>query len=210
MSILVVLGLALLSNALWLYEVVFVKGWEGLAWLRGFPRAAFAVCVVNAFCVMIPVLRWRTPEPLRSLGFLVMASGVLLFSFDMTRGALLRAWAAFVPTQFSLVEMFASTLGAVLLTVGGLHVFSRAFLVARLSRWNLVFLFCALALVPLLSDFTIVAIPSIHGHTDGIHAVKMGYPAFWSAVLLALSTELSLRVTPRHPASRRTDIGGES
>ena len=46
------------------------------------------------------------------------------------------------------------------------------------------YLVVALILVLPLSFATIRLLPALNGSTDEIHAIKMGYPVFWTALLV--------------------------
>ena len=68
---------------------------------------------------------------------------------------------------------------------------------APLHIWTTVVVTVALLLVLPLSVITVMAFPALHGETDEIHAVKMGYPVLWTALLVPLALRLGRK---RHPA----------
>src|SRR5690242_17577476 len=48
--------LGLVSLALWRSEIELIKGWTGLSWLNGYPKAAVPICVLVAASVLVAVL----------------------------------------------------------------------------------------------------------------------------------------------------------
>ena len=65
-----------------------------------------------------------------------------------------------------------------------------------------------LAAVPLaawlLGLVTIELVPAVNGATDGIHAIKMGYPVFWVVALLFVAGRFAARL-----AERSADADGQ-
>jgi hypothetical protein len=57
----VVVALGLLAFGLWLWEVLKVKGWPGLAWLNGYPYSAIGVAA------LVAVASSRSVSSLRSM-----------------------------------------------------------------------------------------------------------------------------------------------
>lgn len=197
---LAVLFLSSLSLGCWLLEVIVVKGWEGLNWLRGFPLAACPVCVCVSLSILIPVLREARPSARRAAAFIILATALSLTSFVITMNWFLTMRWPGVHT--SLAGIIISPILSVFLSAVGLHLLTRA-LLFKISHLNIALIAVALLLVNALSFVTIQVIPSMHGHKDFIHAIKMGYPTFWVNILLAASTELALRLTAR---GRREDV----
>jgi hypothetical protein len=60
------------------------------------------------------------------------------------------------------------------------------------------FLALALVAVPPVSWLTLQVVPALNGRNDFIHAVKMGYPVFWTVILVAGAVALG-----RQPVSSR-------
>ena len=54
----------------------------------------------------------------------------------------------------------------------------------------------ALLLVLPLSFATIHLLPALNGSTDEIHAIKMGYPVFWTALLVPTALRLGKKASP--------------
>jgi hypothetical protein len=58
----------------------------------------------------------------------------------------------------------------------------------RISGWSWCFFLSAFLLILPLSLVTIQVVPALHNETDLINAVKMGYPAFWSVLLIGIAS----------------------
>jgi hypothetical protein len=171
---------------LWLAEVRWVKGWAGLAWLSGFNWSALPACaliVVMASYFVTAHARW----PDRAM-FLGVAWVIAVSAFAMAR------WAAF--------EMFSGGFpgrevpgpGFVLLIAGlivpvGFTIAGKRWL-GPLHYWTGTLVAIGLLLVLPLSFATIKVFPALNGSTDQIHAIKMGYPVFWTAVLIPVAMGL--------------------
>jgi membrane protein YdbS with pleckstrin-like domain len=81
---------------------------------------------------------------------------------------------------------------AILLAAGVVHLSVSGFL-GRVSRWTVLYVAAAFVLVVLASLLTIQLFPALNRFTDFIHAVKMGYPAFWTVVLVSGAVALGRR-----------------
>lgn len=76
----------------------------------------------------------------------------------------------------------------------GIYATARFFL-RPLTAWTILYLVVGIGLVVPASMLTIHVFPALYGYTDHIHAVKMGYPAFWVVVLIAAAVALGARNT---------------
>lgn len=125
--------IGLLATGFWLAEVAWVKGWEGLKWLRGYPWAGPVTAVAAALGALTAGAPRGGPPPRR----------------------------APPPRRRESVDNTLCRFG----------VPARR---ARISSYH--------------------SSPScLNRATDYIHAVKMGYPAFWTVVLVAAAVALGRR-----------------
>ncbi len=191
--------LSLLSLALWRIEVELIKGWAGLHWLNGYPRAAVPICALVATSILVAVLAaaprsaW---DVIRSRGvtrtcvtFIATATGVAWLSFEITRRWLEtnNAWLMFSPA--SLMTRLMTTMGWLLQPVGSIALCAVGIFVAidrlllRLRPWSIALFVAALVLVMPASWVLLQLVPA-HGYTDEIHAIKAGYPTLWTNVLM--------------------------
>lgn len=200
---LVVALLGLVSCAAWLGEIFELKGWSGSLWLDSYPWASLigAACVAGSVMVAAvgpsPV-RSASKRPRRTLFFALTAIGSLAFWLAragiyllFSRGAAIASLAA--DNQWDR-HVTAVALGfivsAALITALGFTAALRRWL-TRVPWSTALLLLAALFLVMPLGTMTIHVIPSFNGHTDVFQVVKMGYPTFWTNVLLALATWLT-------------------
>src|SRR5579871_4925879 len=82
----VVVALAGSALGAWLYEVVRVRGWEGLRWLSGFPRAGVAASALVPLAILAVIVEpGRLPSARRVLAFLAVSTAVCLAAFALGR-----------------------------------------------------------------------------------------------------------------------------
>jgi hypothetical protein len=184
---------ALIAWGLWLGEVCWVKGWAGLAWLDGFNWSALPICaviVVTSSCVVSPDVGWRQRIPFVLFGFVVAAG-----AFVAGRWAMIEIGSAWVfPFYDPLITLAAAGLAV---SVGLTAAASRW--LAPVHVWTALVVIVALVLVLPLSLITIKVLPALSGDTDDIHAIKMGYPVLWTALLVPLALRLGRK--RRHAAA---------
>jgi hypothetical protein len=195
-----VLGLASAALALWLYEVLAVRGWAGLRWLSGFPRAGIAASLLVSLGILVVVLdRRRMPPAGRALAFLVASTTVCLAAFALARAGV---YALFAPGHLPPGPGGApgrEALGLALLALVGAATglwASVHALLRPITRWAVAYLAVAIVLVLPASLGTIHIVPGINGSEDFVHAVKMGYPVFWTVVLVAAAVAVAVKRTP--------------
>lgn len=191
-------ALGLFAWGAWLWEVVAVKGWASLAWLDGFPRAAWLGIACAAAAVALPFRVLARARPARLLAFAALAAPLAFASFELGRGALYglygRGQVLVAMLDPGLWErqraaLLAALIGAAALTAVGFTLALR-WLAAPVG-WKLAALYLlALALVLPASLLTIGLFPALGGQTDLVHAIKMGYAAGWTPVLLGAASIL--------------------
>jgi hypothetical protein len=191
--LLVVAG-AFIAWGLWLGEICWIKGWAGLAWLSGFNWSAVPIClliVAVASYVVAERVASRRRLAFIAVGFLLtMAAFVAaraaafdLFSFRFFDRQSVNWWA--------IEDLLFIALAGMAVCVG-LVVAANRFL-APVRRWTVLLLAVALLLAVPLSLVTIAIFPALNGSDDAIHAVKMRYPVFWTALLVPLALRLGRR-----------------
>jgi len=74
------------------------------------------------------------------------------------------------------------------------RLYSRGAVILAPVKWSLIALFLlAIALVMPMGLLTIHLLPALNGATDYAHVIKMGYPVFWTNVLMGLAAGLGTR-----------------
>lgn len=199
-----VLLFGLVSLALWRIEIELIKGWAGLSWLNGYPRAAVPICALVAASVLVSVLAAAPPAALdavRSRGvgrtcvtFLAIATGVAWLSFEIARRWLetSHAWLMFSPPPLTTrIGWLIPPIGSIALCAVGIFVTIDR-LVVRLRAWSIVWFVAALILVMPVSWLLLQLLPA-HGYTDEIHAIKAGYPTLWANLLMGVAGAAAAR-----------------
>lgn len=192
---LLVVAFGLASLALWRGEVELIKGWAGLNWLNGYPRAAVPVCVLVAASVLVAVLAAAPPtvrHDIQSRGvrrtyvtFVAVATVIAGLSFEISRQWLesSHAWLMFSPPPLSTrVSWLLPPVGSIALSAVGFFVAIDRLLL-RLRIWTVGLFLVALILVVPASWLLLQVLPA-HGYTDPIHAIKAGYPMLWTSLLM--------------------------
>jgi hypothetical protein len=178
------LGGAFAAWCLWLTEVLWVKGWAGLVWLSGFNWSALPICaliVIMASYFVTAHTRWSKRMMFFGVGWVITVG-----AFAIAR------WAAFELFSGAGLGAAIFLLIAGLIVAMGLAISANRWL-APLHYWTGILVGVALLLVLPLSVATIRMFPAFNGSTDQIHSIKMGYPIFWTAVLVPLAMRLGRR-----------------
>jgi hypothetical protein len=183
LALLVVLAGACVAWSMWWAEIWWVKGWNSLAWLSGYNWSAIPICLCIAAVSSIAL--GRAIPLTRRLGFVGIASLLMWAAFDIGRAALFELGHSWFP-RTGLIDSWLATLLLADLGVAFALVFCAHKLLVPLRPWTGLLLLVALSAVAPLSVATIQLIPAVRGQTDAVHAVKMGYPVFWTALLVPL------------------------
>ena len=192
-ELLLVFLLATLSLGLWLGEVVFLKQWASLHWIRKEMYSVYPICLIVVFSTLLPIIVRYGIDIKRLLIAISLMFVISIYSFTLARGGIftLHGKLAFLDFDPNFYYMMRKLISAFLLTIFGFHFVINTFLI-RMSYWNILFNAVSLILLIPTSLVTILVLPSINGHQDYIHAVKMGYPMFWLVISMYLSTKLTL------------------
>jgi hypothetical protein len=171
---------------LWLGEVRWVKGWAGLAWLSGFNWSALPACAIIVVMASYSVTaRAKWPDRAR---FLVVGWVIAVAAFAMTRWAAFELFSGGFPGRSVPGPAIALLIAWVIVPVG-FTIAGKRWL-APLHYWAGTLAAVALMLVLPLSFATIKVFPAFNGSVDQIHAIKMGYPVFWTAALIPVAMGL--------------------
>ena len=175
---------------MWWAEIRWIKGWNSLAWLSGYNWSAIPICLCIAGVCSIAL--GRSIAPRRRLYFVGVASLLMWVAFDIGRAALFELGNTWAP-RAGLLDTWLATLLLADVGVAFALVFCANKLLVPLHAWTGALLFVALSAVAPLSAATIQLIPALRGQTDAVHAVKMGYPVFWTALLVPLCLRIGRR-----------------
>ena len=184
--LLLVLAGAFAAWSIWLAEVCWVKGWAGLAWLSGFNWSVLPICALIVTIASYVVCGDASRS--RRLTFIGVGCAITIAASVVARWAAFELFSGGVPGRRSLGAAIVLLL-ADLSVAAGLTISANRWL-APLHSWTGILVAAGLLLVLPLSIVTVKAFPALNGSTDEIHAIKMGYPIFWTAVLVPAALRL--------------------
>lgn len=192
----VILMAAFLAMGLWRAELFLVRGWLGLqddrsswSWESGFNWAAIPICALIASVCAFSV------RPLYSAArlamFVTLASIMFIVAFVISKAAL----DDFFAFTFShgagrpagLIALLPMALSGGVVSVI-LPLLARQML-AHVQLWTIFALAAALVLIMPLSAFTFCLLVN-SCERIGINDIKLGYPIFWTALLVPLVLQL--------------------
>ena len=184
--LLVIFLLSLTAIALWLGEILFIKGWHGLNWLSGplyspFLSTVFVVAaflssfihgrslikknVILAYCLLYIV------------GIFCYIAGAVLVSLPYR----MFLWSEF---DYYLVE-FMGFLLFPLMALSYWLITQK--LIRKTKKTHILYLtLFSLAVLP-LSMLSIWICPGFGSGDGEVDAIKMGYPVFWMAMMMGLA-----------------------
>ena len=210
-GVVLVLLFGSVSLALWRGEVELIKGWAGLSWLNGYPKAAVPICVLVASSVLVAVLAAAPPaawDAIRSRGvrricvsFLAIVGGIAWLSFEIARRWLetSHAWLMFsAPPLGTRIGWLIPPVGSVALCAIGIFVTIDRLLL-RLRPWSIA-LFAAALIVVMPASWLLLQLIPAHGYTDEIHAIKAGYPMLCTNLLMGAAGAAAARFAHRRDA----------
>jgi hypothetical protein len=169
---------AFVAWGLWLGEVWWVIGWAGLAWLDSFNWSSLPICaviMVSSSYFVSPDAEWR-----ERMKFVLSGSALTIGAFVAGRWAMFEFFSAWLFVNNAAV---AALVAAGLAVSVGLTAATSRWL-APLHIWTAGVVVVALVLVLPLSVMTVKEFPALNGSIDEIHAIKMGYPVLWTALLV--------------------------
>lgn len=172
---------------LWLLEINLVKGWYGLAWLHGGLYTPYIATLLAAMAYTFPYLltnRFHTKK-----------AGVATVIFYFTNVICYMGGKTVCYNMFCRFCLWSVADVYILLSIGlvmcflfGLiHWYITKRLIIKIRKFHIL----TFSLLPLtaiaLSVLNILLIPGFGSQSGFIDAVKMGYPVFWTILLLGLT-----------------------
>jgi hypothetical protein len=182
----VLIGGPFAAWGLWFAEVYWVKGWAGLAWLSGFNWSSVPICALIVI-MSSSILSAQAPLSARVM-FLGVGFAIAITAFVIARLAVFELFSGGIPARTGPAATAALVVSGLIVSVGLPMLANRC--LVPLRRWTGVLVGLALLLVLPISFVTIKVFPAFNGSTDQIHSIKMGYPVFWTAVLVPVALRL--------------------
>ena len=183
-----ILLLAILAEAMWLYEIVVRIGWANLAWLRKDFISPFGVCFCAATAYLLPfIVKYKQIDGkviLTWLSFICVNIAVFYIGEAVLKNlfspliALLSFGASLKMRLFGLFAVSIFAFG---------YYFITHKLIFNVRKQQLALFPLSVFLMFVLGSVTVFLIPGFGNGESIVDAVKMGYPQFWICTLLGIT-----------------------
>ena len=196
-SIAIILIAAILNISFWLFEILVIKKWASLNWLKPPLYAPYAIVLLTTLAYLAPIqLHYRASR----INWLISVGGLYLFSLAEFHAGKQLCYALY--SRYWIITKIDLAIGctAIGLLFSGLAA-ACAFSSRQLNRKisykpifvNAVLFICVIP----LSLLSIKLIPGFGAGSGWIDAVKMGYPAFWITILIGVAALRTIRLQAR-------------
>jgi hypothetical protein len=192
-TITIVFILAIFGTSLWLFEILKIKGWYGLNWLNGPLYSSYIATLVAVFAFLTPFIisRQMTVKKITCLSIILYAASILCFETGKGLCYALYCRFCFWTRKDILLNYLIAFLLFVFIGVAYWFVTNRW--IKKNKKVNILLItFLIVSAIP-LSLMTIQLNTGFGTQAEWVDAVKMGYPIFWTIVLLGLSAILVVR-----------------
>ena len=188
-----ILLLAILAEAMWLYEIVVRIGWANLAWLRKDLISPFGVCFCAATAYLLPfIVKYKQIDGkviLTWLSFICVNIAVFYIGEAVLKN-LFSPLIALLSFGASL-KMRLFGLFAVSIFAFGYYIITHK-LIFNVRKQQLALFPLSVFLMFVLGSVTVFLIPGFGNGESIVDAVKMGYPQFWICTLLGITGILTV------------------
>lgn len=210
-SIAIISMAAIFNISFWLFEIVVIKKWASLNWLKPPLYAPYAIALLTTIAYLAPIqLHYRASR----FNWFTAVGGLYFFSLAEFYAGKQLCYALYSRYWIITKIDFAIGCTAIGLLFAGLAAacfFSSRQLSHEISYkpifTNAILFICVIP----LSLLSIKLIPGYGTSSGWIDAVKMGYPAFWITILLGVAAMRTIRfqtrATQAQPDSSRTATG---
>jgi len=196
-SIAIIIIAAIFNISFWLFEIVVIKKWASLNWLKPPLYAPYAIALLTTIAYLAPIqLHYRASR----FNWLKAVGGLYFFSLAEFYAGKQLCYALY--SRYWIITKIDLAIGciAIGLLFTGLAVacyFSSRQLKRGISYKpifaNATLFFCVIP----LSLLSVKLIPGYGAGSGWIDAVKMGYPAFWITILLGVAALRTIRLQAR-------------
>ncbi len=173
---------------LWLYEIVEIKTWASLNWLSGQLYSPFLATLFSVFAFMTPffISRQLTIKKTIICILIFYTTNIICFQIgEQICNAIYSKFWWLAGTATDLILIALMTL-ALFIFLGLSYRLTTHKLIKKNKKINVLFITMLLLLTIPLSWMTIYINTGFGHGTDWVDAVKMGYPIFWTTILLGL------------------------
>jgi hypothetical protein len=173
----IIISLAILSQALWLFELTARIGWKGLAWLKADLLSPFLIGLFVALAFITPFwVRYRqidTRIVLTVLTFYMINLSCYLLSDILYKGVQVHSTPLLQILRIFILIIF----------ITGYYYVTNELIMPIQKRFAALFVLC-IVFMYVLSLISVFIFKGFGTGTQWIDAVKMGYPLLWLCLLL--------------------------
>lgn len=179
--------LALVGWSSWIYEIDVVIGWNSLEWLDRPLYSVFVATFFSTLAFVVPFLVVRNFQITPAiLWFSVWLYGGSLTSFYAGKNLCFEVYQSSFYDKLQ-VYYYLIVTGGLFIGFGGyVWWFTHRFLFRNPAFNSLLLAFAASMSIP-LSLITVRICPGFGSSSGWVDAVKMGYPIFWTILLMGCS-----------------------
>jgi hypothetical protein len=180
--------LAIESASLWLYEIHEIIGWQGLNWLNEDLYSPFVVFFLASMVYLLPFIKKRPYLLGKIFVSLIILYPVNLLSYELGKSLCYNFFGRLIFPGSRMEEfLFLGQITMLYVFVAFAYWFTTHLFFKENSKWNILLIAVLLPLAIPLSMLTIYFFPGFGTNTGFIDAVKMGYPIFWTIMMLGVS-----------------------
>jgi|GEM_PF-3775189 len=183
--------LSTVGMSLWLYEILEIQGWYNLNWADNgalYSPYIAALLVVFAFIVPFIISKQATAYKILLPSIILYAVNMICFKIgEYLCHKMLSFW--FVPMPISDIILGFS----LFILIGFFYWLITHKLIKRNKKINIIFITLLAILIIPLSSLTIEINSGFGSQRGWVDTVKMGYPIFWTTMLLGVGGILIAR-----------------
>jgi hypothetical protein len=188
-TIFVTILAGILNNFTWLFEIVKIKGWDGLHWLDGYMGSVFLIIPVIVLSYMYSIRYHLGQSNTHTIVPFVGLSVIGLISFEIAREFLYLIYSGRLMFSYSRMEISIIIVTGLILPnlifSVGFYLITHYFMI-KIRRRTVVLYIIAIVLSTGLGYLTVHFNRGFGTGTAFIDSVKMGYPIFWLNLFLGI------------------------
>jgi hypothetical protein len=182
-----ILLLSFVSLGTWLFEINIIKGWYGLNWLDGSLYSPYLACLIVGIAYLAAFFVNQQLSLVKTIIFMVILCAINVFCFKAGEYLCHLIYCRFCFWGKAEIYLFLFLAISLYLLVGFSYWFFTYKFIVPCRKTSIFYLAIVAFLAIPLSLVTIKLLPGFGHGTGEVDAVKMGYPIFWTTLLLGLS-----------------------
>lgn len=187
---LAIVTLAFAGTIIWLVEILAIKGWHGLNWLKGSLYAPYFSTLLAVFAFITPFCFSSTLSKVKIVVSILILYIISIFCFKLGQTLSFSMYSRLFILNKYYPEYPFNIIGISLLLfpfLGFTYWIVSNLLLLKNKKTNIIFLTALIISSIPLSLLTIQLFTGFGTHKGWIDAVKMGYPIFWLTIGLGLA-----------------------